>query len=88
MTKDLNLEAVNGALGREVRKLQEELKEADRRILRLSHLAALGARMRHLQKASAASIRLDIELQSDLKRVEDAFDAEIASFSTQERENE
>lgn len=30
MTKDLNLEAVNGALGREVRKLQEELKAADK----------------------------------------------------------
>ena len=31
MTKDLNLEAVNSALSREVRKLQELLKEADKR---------------------------------------------------------
>lgn len=31
MTKDLNLEAVNSALSREVRKLQELLKEADER---------------------------------------------------------
>ena len=35
MTKDLNLEAVNGALGREVRKLQDELKAADKLIAQL-----------------------------------------------------
>lgn len=35
MTKDLNLEAVNSALSREVQKLQAELKAADREILRL-----------------------------------------------------
>lgn len=35
MTKDLNLEAVNSALSREVQKLQEELKAADKEMLRL-----------------------------------------------------
>ena len=35
MTKDLNLETVNRALGIEVRKLQEEMKAADKEILRL-----------------------------------------------------
>ncbi len=36
MTKDLNLDAVNGALSREVRKLQEELKAADKANTRLT----------------------------------------------------
>lgn len=31
MTKEANLEAVNSALSKEVRKLQEELKQADKR---------------------------------------------------------
>lgn len=80
MTKDLNLEAVNGVLSREVRKLQEELKLADQRIIRLMQLAALGASMRQSQKASASVPRLDIEVQSILSRAEEEFDTHLAAI--------
>lgn len=49
MTKDLNLEAVNGALGREVRKLQEELKAADKAN------ATITARVKELEEALKAA---------------------------------
>lgn len=36
MTKEASLEAVNSALSKEVRKLQEELKQADKEIISMS----------------------------------------------------
>lgn len=80
MTRDLNLEAVNGVLSREVRKLQEELKLADQRIIRLMQLAALGACMRQSQKANASVSQLDIEVQSILSRAEEEFDTHLAAI--------
>ena len=67
MTKDLNLEAVNSVLSREVKKLQEELRKADK-------LAMLGRTMRRLQAESLSHRQLGIELQANLKKAEDAFD--------------
>lgn len=80
MTRDLNLEAVNGVLSREVRKLQEELKLADQRIIRLMQLAALGASMRQSQKAIASVPQLDIAVQSILSRAEEEFDTHLAAI--------
>ena len=39
MTRDLNLEAVNSALSREVQKLQAELRTADKRISSMNKIA-------------------------------------------------
>lgn len=47
MTKEANLEAVNSALSKEVRKLQEELKAADKTNM------ALTARVEELEGAAA-----------------------------------
>ena len=77
MTKDLNLEAVNSALSREVRKLQELLKEADKRNAELVRIVRLGAMVCQLQADSMSKPQLDIDTQAALKKAEDDFVASM-----------